>query len=125
MVYLSLVWCYRLTEPDSNRRALSDDEKKCYIDAVKCLHFIPAHDESRPLSWTRFDEFLSTHIEQAIKIHFVVGISAMSLRPLPDLHIKGQFLPWHRLFMKSYENALRNECGYTGAQPYDFFPWER
>jgi len=23
--------------------------------------------------------------------------------------------------MKSYENALRNECGYEGAQPYVFF----
>ena len=31
---------------------------------------------------------------------------------------KGQFLPWHRYFMKSYENALRNECGYKGTQPY-------
>lgn len=23
--------------------------------------------------------------------------------------------------MKSYENALRNECGYIGAQPYGLF----
>src|SRR6266545_3137823 len=38
---------------------------------------------------------------------------------------KGQFLPWHRHFMKAYENALRNECGYKGAQPYVFFAFSR
>jgi len=82
-------------------RALSDDEKNCYIEAIKCLQSRPAQNTSRPASWTRFDEFQATHIESALDIHFV-----------------GQFLPWHRLFMKSYETALRNECGYQGAQPY-------
>lgn len=27
------------------------------------------------------------------------------------------FLPWHRLYVWHYENALRTECGYTGYQP--------
>lgn len=31
---------------------------------------------------------------------------------------KGHFLPWHRLFTAQYEKLLRDECGYTGAQPY-------
>ena len=31
------------------------------------------------------------------------------------------FLPWHRLFNHAYEQALRNECGYKGAQPYVSF----
>lgn len=79
MVQAPQVWFHRLTESDTYRRALSDDEKKCYIDAVKCLHLKPAHDESRPTSWTRFDEFLATHVELAIKIHFVVGVSSMIL----------------------------------------------
>ena len=30
----------------------------------------------------------------------------------------GVFLPWHRLTVWTYETVLRNECGYTGAQPY-------
>ncbi|KAI9641112.1 hypothetical protein NHQ30_010542 [Ciborinia camelliae] len=30
----------------------------------------------------------------------------------------GQFLPYHRYFVASYEKALREECGYRGAQPY-------
>jgi len=82
-------------------RALTDDEKKCYIDAVKCLQSRPAHNTSRPESWTRFDEFQATHIESALGVHYL-----------------GQFLPWHRLFLRSYEHALRKECGYQGAQPY-------
>ena len=31
---------------------------------------------------------------------------------------QGNFLTWHRYFTWTYENALRNECGYTGYQPY-------
>lgn len=27
-------------------------------------------------------------------------------------------MSWHRYFTWSYEQALRNECGYTGVQPY-------
>jgi tyrosinase len=29
-------------------------------------------------------------------------------------------LPWHRYFVHVWEKALRDECGYTGGQPY----WE-
>jgi len=28
------------------------------------------------------------------------------------------FLPWHRYTVWTYENALRDECGYKGAHPY-------
>lgn len=31
---------------------------------------------------------------------------------------KGAFIVWHRYFVAVYEQALRNECGYQGAQPY-------
>lgn len=27
-------------------------------------------------------------------------------------------MPWHRYFVWQYETALRDECGYTGTQPY-------
>jgi tyrosinase len=27
-------------------------------------------------------------------------------------------LSWHRYFTHTYETALREECGYTGTQPY-------
>ena len=32
--------------------------------------------------------------------------------------IQGNFLTWHRYYTWTYEQALRNECGYTGYQPY-------
>ncbi|KAI4678830.1 hypothetical protein J4E81_010558 [Alternaria sp. BMP 2799] len=32
--------------------------------------------------------------------------------------MKGHFLPWHRLFTSYYERILREECEYSGAQPY-------
>lgn len=32
--------------------------------------------------------------------------------------IQGNFLTWHRYFTWTYEQALRNECGYSGYQPY-------
>jgi tyrosinase len=31
---------------------------------------------------------------------------------------QGTFLGWHRYFTWQYEQALRNECGYKGTQPY-------
>ncbi|MCJ1352127.1 MAG: hypothetical protein MMC33_002111 [Icmadophila ericetorum] len=35
---------------------------------------------------------------------------------------QGYFLPWHRMFVYLYEKALREECGYTGYQPYWDWP---
>ncbi|KAH9266572.1 hypothetical protein BASA84_001059 [Batrachochytrium salamandrivorans] len=35
--------------------------------------------------------------------------------------VSAVFLPWHRSFLNSYENALRDECGYPGALP--FWDW--
>ncbi|KAJ3126939.1 hypothetical protein HK098_006979 [Nowakowskiella sp. JEL0407] len=54
-----------------------------------------------PGSRNLFDDFSSVHIRQTDHIHRV-----------------GQFLAWHRLFVAVYEQYLRGECGYTGAQPY-------
>ena len=31
---------------------------------------------------------------------------------------QGIFLPWHRYYTYIYDYILRNECGYTGPQPY-------
>lgn len=53
-----------------------------------------------PGAKTRFDDFVATHINQTLSIHYT-----------------GNFLSWHRYFTYLYEEALRNECGYTGTQP--------
>lgn len=50
---------------------------------------------------SRFDDFGALHVNQTAKIHWST-----------------YFLPWHRYYTWLYESALRDECGYTGAQPY-------
>jgi tyrosinase len=54
---------------------------------------------------TRYDDFVATHIDQTLSIHYT-----------------GNFLSWHRYYTWLYEEALRNECGYTGTQPVSSCP---
>ncbi|KAI4616681.1 hypothetical protein J4E80_005956 [Alternaria sp. BMP 0032] len=82
---------------------LSKSERKAYIKAVQCLRTLPAKSDK---SWasaakTRFDDYVAIHVNQTLGIHG-----------------NGLFLTWHRYFVWSYEQALRNECGYKGYQPY-------
>ena len=54
-----------------------------------------------PGAKSRFDDFIATHINQTMTIHWT-----------------GNFLTWHRYFTWLYEKALQDECGYQGSQPY-------
>ncbi|KAL4752251.1 hypothetical protein BDW72DRAFT_212133 [Aspergillus terricola var. indicus] len=76
-----------------------------YIEAVKCLTRLPSiiDPELAPGARSRFDDFQATHI-----LH------------TRTIHATGSFFAWHRHFVYLYEKALREECGYTGYQPY----WE-
>jgi len=78
-------------------------------------------------SRTKFDEFQSVHVLKMEIAHFTVRgvvvdrfclfvwiLAIMS----NDSAAQGQFLPFHRLFVWAHEQALRNECGFTGTQPY-------
>ncbi|KAF4819633.1 Tyrosinase-like protein orsC [Colletotrichum siamense] len=82
---------------------LSRQERLDYISAAKCLQSKPALTPSSaaPGAKTRFDDFVATHINQTLTIHYT-----------------GNFLSWHRYFTWIYEEALRNECEYKGTQPY-------
>ncbi|PVH90493.1 Di-copper centre-containing protein, partial [Periconia macrospinosa] len=79
---------------------LSNSQKQEYINAELCLMQKPSK-LNLPGCKTRYDELQAVHQTQAYATHFV-----------------GAFLPFHRLFIQSHEDALRNECGYTGYQPY-------
>lgn len=35
-----------------------------------------------------------------------------------QIHYTGQFLPWHRLYVQTFEDELRSKCGYDGVHPY-------
>ncbi|KAG9217933.1 hypothetical protein CCMSSC00406_0008574 [Pleurotus cornucopiae] len=86
-------------------RTLSAQNKARYIGAVKCLQALPAQTSFTGVR-TRFDDFQALHVSL-----------------MPEIHLVGQFLPWHRRMLQVYEKALREECGYTGAQPY--WDWTR
>ena len=86
---------------------LSPPEKKAYISAVLCMmHKPPISGDLVPGARSRFDDFFGTHVNQTLHIHGT-----------------GSFLSWHRYFTWTYEQALRQECGYTGTFPY--FNWGR
>ncbi|KAF9638700.1 Tyrosinase [Lasiodiplodia theobromae] len=77
-------------------RTLRNDEKLEYLAAVQCFLTKPpiTPKAAAPGVGSRFEDLVATHINQ------------------------GHFLAWHRWFTAIYERGLRNECGYTGAQPY-------
>ncbi|PVH90011.1 Di-copper centre-containing protein [Cadophora sp. DSE1049] len=84
---------------------MSTAEKDAYIDAVLCL---TKTDAISGISGTvnRYDDFHAIHNNQTPNIHWV-----------------GHFILWHRYITAAYEAALRDECGYTGGQPY--WDWAR
>ncbi|KAI1870365.1 uncharacterized protein JN550_005293 [Neoarthrinium moseri] len=83
--------------------SINEAERKAYTDAVLCLQSLPANTPSDlvPGAKTRYDDFVAVHLNKTLTIHWT-----------------GNFLSWHRWFIYTYEQALRNECGYKGSQPY-------
>ncbi|KAF2653232.1 Di-copper centre-containing protein [Lophiostoma macrostomum CBS 122681] len=83
-------------------------DKKAYIAAVLCITQKPSKLSATtyPGAKTRYDDFVAIHIKNTLSIHGT-----------------GNFLSWHRYFTFAYEQALRNECGYNGTQPY--WDWGR
>lgn len=82
---------------------MSKAERKDYIKAVKCLQTKPSKSDPTwaPAARSRYDDFVAIHVNLTMGIHG-----------------DGLFLTWHRYFVWAYEQALKNECGYKGAQPY-------
>ncbi|OIW22959.1 Di-copper centre-containing protein [Coniochaeta ligniaria NRRL 30616] len=82
---------------------LSSSDRIAYTNAVNCLMSKPSLNNASevPGAKSRFDDFVAVHINQTLFIHGTAN-----------------FLSWHRFFTWTYEQALRNECGYTGYQPY-------
>ena len=88
---------------DQCRRSLSASDRKKYIAAVKCMtkKKPKATPSQVPGARNRLDDFVASHSIEAARIHF-----------------NGHMFFWHRHFTWLYEQALRDECGWTGGQPY-------
>ena len=81
---------------------LSSEERIAYSSAMRCMQLLPANS---PSSWgpgvkSRFDDFVASHIVQALDVHF-----------------SGTFLGYHRWIIAEFERAMREECGFEGVQP--------
>ncbi|KAF9647444.1 Di-copper centre-containing protein [Thelephora ganbajun] len=95
-------------------RSISTTKRASWINAVKCLAELP-HDPkvtatvdpalslipSLTPDSSYFDDFVYAHMDLNVLIHGT-----------------GFFLPWHRLYVQTFEVELRSKCGYTGVQPY-------
>lgn len=84
-----------------NRDVMSAAARNSYIMAVQCL--FTSKSKLTSFGWptkTRYDDFVAVHINMTTTIHNTAN-----------------FLGYHRNLVHAYENALRNECGYTGYAP--------
>ncbi|KAK7949525.1 Tyrosinase-like protein orsC [Apiospora saccharicola] len=85
-------------------RRLTIDERKSYIAAVKCMMAKPGVAPLEAVT-NRFEDFLATHIVQALESHFV-----------------GIFYPYHRFLLSRYEQELW-ECGWSRDLGQPFWDW--
>ncbi|KAH9993471.1 hypothetical protein F4779DRAFT_608603 [Xylariaceae sp. FL0662B] len=82
---------------------MSETEREEYVAAVTCLMKLPpkSDQERFPGALSRFDDFVAYHMTHAMQLH-------------DNFHLFGA----HKYYVWLFEEALRNECGYTGYQPY-------
>ncbi|CAK5272159.1 unnamed protein product [Mycena citricolor] len=99
-------------------RNLSRVEQLDYISAVKCMQTLPANGvvDTNHVR-TRYDDFQSAHINLTDETHTVASHTLCVLAE-NDNATQGQFLPWHRYFLGTFESTLRSECAYQGSIPY-------
>ncbi|KAH7391524.1 hypothetical protein BKA64DRAFT_696230 [Cadophora sp. MPI-SDFR-AT-0126] len=79
-------------------RSLNATSQQAYISTVICLMHHPSilHSDS-----SYYDDFVYVHTQSGQTSHYAAA-----------------FLPWHRMFVRTYEQALQEKCGYKGVQPY-------
>lgn len=83
------------------RGDMSEDERRSFIDACKCLHSAPSltPPDVAPGARTRWDDFVVAHVLNTY-----------------DVHRSPWLVPFHRELMYQFEKALREECGYGGGE---------
>lgn len=85
-------------------RELSPENQESYLRAVACLRSRPNRltaERGFPRPRTRYDDFAYIHFRGA-----------------GDVHGTPQFPPWHRVMLRVFDKALKEECNYEGPFPY-------
>lgn len=81
-------------------RQLQPNQQQSYITAIMCMHKVPSvlAGIGSPSLW---DDF--------VHVHQLANALA---------HNTAAFLPWHRLFLSTFDVNIRSRCNYTEAMPY-------
>lgn len=82
-------------------------ERKAYTDAINCMRDQPSQlDQNEfPGAINKYFDYATIHIQRTRRVH-----------------LNGFFLVWHRFFLHTFEQDLRETCGYEGAFPYWNWP---
>ncbi|KAI1764646.1 Di-copper centre-containing protein [Hypoxylon sp. FL1150] len=82
---------------------MSEELRQEYTAAITCLTKLPPRSDPErfPGAQSRFDDFVAYHMTHAMQLH-------------DNQHLFGA----HKYYVYLFEKALREECGYTGYQPY-------
>ncbi|XXG99739.1 hypothetical protein Hte_006080 [Hypoxylon texense] len=82
---------------------MSEELRQEYVASIMCLTKLPPKSDRErfPGAQSRFDDFVAYHMTHAMQLH-------------DNQHLFGA----HKYFVYLFEKALREECGYTGYQPY-------
>lgn len=78
---------------------MPDAERIGFVRAVECLMDTESLYTNIDGARSRFDDFGVLHYKL-----------------LNNVHLSASFLLFHRYFLWSYEDALRDECGYKGMR---------
>ena len=89
-----------------NVKTLTAQERRDFVDAVLALKYAPSPFDPE-LSY--YDQFVAWHLSL-----YPCGMGHEMIRP----HGGPMFLPWHRLFLLFFENALREVSGKPITVPY-------
>lgn len=66
-----------------------------------------------------YDDYVYVHSDLNPSIHFTGWFkTSRSHEAITYSLLQGLFFPFHRFFVWSYTQVLKNDCGYTGVAPY-------
>ncbi|UPX15104.1 Tyrosinase [Ascochyta rabiei] len=78
----------------------SNSDRQAYIDSIKCMMKKPPSGQFS-VSRNRYDDLVGLH--QTLT---------------PNVHGNAKFLLWHRYFVWTFEQLLRDECGFDRELPW-------
>ncbi|KZM23764.1 Tyrosinase [Ascochyta rabiei] len=80
--------------------SVSTSDRQNFVDALKCL-MGKAPSGQFAASKSRYEDFVALH--QTLT---------------PRVHQNAKFLLWHRYYLWTFEQILRDDCGFTGPLPW-------